>query len=301
MQKHSKAFLVRVILTILIVLCCIRQFMNDAFENVFTCILCLALFCVPNLISKRFSIQIPTFLQAMIMIFIFSAEILGEVNAYYVKVPMWDTMLHTINGFLMAAIGFSLVDVFNRSERFLVKLSPVFVAIVAFCFSMTIGVLWEFFEFGMDMLFHTDMQKDFFVNTIHSVALNPSGANTPLHIAVEELIVNGEDWTAAYGGYLDIGLIDTMKDLFVNFIGAVVFSFIGYFYVKQRGRKKSVAAKLIPTVARDDDDTLDNFGNLLSKKETYELAHDTTKHAERLLYQHSYSSMHQEHAEKMKK
>ncbi|MDO4173332.1 MAG: hypothetical protein Q4D42_01085 [Eubacteriales bacterium] len=268
MMKKNKAFTVRVILTILIVVCSIRQFMNGAFENVFTCILCLILFCVPNLISKRFSIQIPVFLKVIIMMFIFSAEILGEVNAYYIKIPMWDTMLHTLNGFLMAAIGFSLVDIFNRSERFLVKLSPLFVAIVAFCFSMTIGVLWEFFEFSMDMLFHTDMQKDFFVDTIHSVALNPTGANVPVHVPVSQLLVNGEDWITAYGGYLDIGLIDTMKDLIVNFIGAVIFSIIGYFYVKYRGHKRSIASRLIPTVIRSDDDSLDRFGNRLDELET---------------------------------
>lgn len=266
MKKQHKEVTVRVILTILVVLCCVRQFMNGAFENVFTCILCLLLFSIPNFISKRFSIQLPVFLQVVIMMFIFSAEILGEVNAYYVRIPIWDTMLHTANGFLMAAIGFSLVDIFNRSERFLVKLSPVFVAIVAFCFSMTIGVLWEFFEFGMDMLFHTDMQKDFFVSAIHSVALNPNGHNVPVHMEIQSLLVNGEDWMAAYGGYLDIGLIDTMKDLFVNFIGAVAFSIIGYIYIKYRGHRQSVAAKLIPTVIRADDDTVDRFGNVLPQE-----------------------------------
>ena len=266
MKKQHKEITVRVILTILVVLCCVRQFMNGAFENVFTCILCLLLFSIPNFISKRFAIQLPVFLQVVIMIFIFSAEILGEVNAYYVRIPLWDTMLHTANGFLMAAIGFSLVDIFNRSERFLVKLSPVFVAIVAFCFSMTIGVLWEFFEFGMDMLFHTDMQKDFFVSAIHSVALNPNGHNVPVHMEIQSLLVNGEDWMAAYGGYLDIGLIDTMKDLFVNFIGAVAFSIIGYIYIKYRGHRQSVAAKLIPTVIRADDDTVDRFGNVLPQE-----------------------------------
>lgn len=275
MKKQHKEVTVRVILTILVVLCCVRQFMNGAFENVFTCILCLLLFSIPNFISKRFAIQLPVFLQVVIMIFIFSAEILGEVNAYYVRIPLWDTMLHTANGFLMAAIGFSLVDIFNRSERFLVKLSPVFVAIVAFCFSMTIGVLWEFFEFGMDMLFHTDMQKDFFVSAIHSVALNPEGHNVPVHMQIQSLLVNGEDWTAAYGGYLDIGLIDTMKDLFVNFIGAVAFSIIGYIYIKYRGHRQSVAAKLIPTVIRADDDTVDRFGNALSESpEAHIIAED---------------------------
>lgn len=278
MKKQHKEVTVRVILTILVVLCCVRQFMNGAFENVFTCILCLLLFSIPNFISKRFAIQLPVFLQVVIMIFIFSAEILGEVNAYYVRIPLWDTMLHTANGFLMAAIGFSLVDIFNRSERFLVKLSPVFVAIVAFCFSMTIGVLWEFFEFGMDMLFHTDMQKDFFVSAIHSVALNPNGHNVPVHMEIQSLLVNGEDWMAAYGGYLDIGLIDTMKDLFVNFIGAVAFSIIGYIYIKYRGHRQSVAAKLIPTVIRADDDTVDRFGNVLPQEPTQSAPAEAKEH-----------------------
>ena len=278
MKKQHKEVTVRVILTILVVLCCVRQFMNGAFENVFTCILCLLLFSIPNFISKRFAIQLPVFLQVVIMIFIFSAEILGEVNAYYVRIPLWDTMLHTANGFLMAAIGFSLVDIFNRSERFLVKLSPVFVAIVAFCFSMTIGVLWEFFEFGMDMLFHTDMQKDFFVSAIHSVALNPNGHNVPVHMEIQSLLVNGEDWMAAYGGYLDIGLIDTMKDLFVNFLGAVAFSIIGYIYIKYRGHRQSVAAKLIPTVIRADDDTVDRFGNVLPQEPTQSAPAEAKEH-----------------------
>ena len=278
MKKQHKEVTVRVILTILVVLCCVRQFMNGAFENVFTCILCLLLFSIPNFISKRFAIQLPVFLQVVIMIFIFSAEILGEVNAYYVRIPLWDTMLHTANGFLMVAIGFSLVDIFNRSERFLVKLSPGFVAIVAFCFSMTIGVLWEFFEFGMDMLFHTDMQKDFFVSAIHSVALNPEGHNVPVHMEIQSLLVNGEDWMEAYGGYLDIGLIDTMKDLFVNFIGAVAFSIIGYIYIKYRGHRQSVAAKLIPTVIRADDDTVDRFGNVLPQEPTQSAPAEAKEH-----------------------
>lgn len=259
MHKKRKEITLRTILTVLIVICAIRQFMNQDYENVFICVLSLFLLGLPRLISERLGINLPVFLECIIMLFIFSAEILGEVNAYYERIPMWDTMLHTINGFLMAAIGFSLVDIFNRSDRFLVKLSPLFVAIVAFCFSMTIGVLWEFFEFSMDSLFHMDMQKDFFVTSINSVALNPTGANVPVHLRVDSLLVNGQDWIAAYGGYLDIGLIDTMKDLFVNFIGAVVFSIIGYFYVKHRGRG-NLAPKFIPTVKRTNDG-MDNFGN----------------------------------------
>ena len=104
-----------------------------------------------------------------ILLFIFAAEVLGEISAYYTTYPYWDTMLHTLNGFLCAAVGFCLVDLFDRSERFSLTLSPVFMAIVAFCFSMTIGVLWEFFECSMDRIFLFDMQKDTVVTAISSV------------------------------------------------------------------------------------------------------------------------------------
>ena len=93
--------------------------------------------------------------------------------------PFWDTVLHTLNGFLAAAIGFSLVDLLNRSERTSFTLSPVFMAIVAFCFSMTIGVIWEFFEFGMDQILGYDMQKDTVIHVIRSVTLDPAGHNVP--------------------------------------------------------------------------------------------------------------------------
>ena len=204
---------------------------------------------VPQFLDKKLSVTIPVGLETVILIFIFSAEILGEINAFYVKIPIWDTILHTTNGFLMAAIGFALIDLFNRSEKFSIKMSPYFVAFFEFCFSMTVGVLWEFFEFSMDQFFGLDMQKDWIVTAINSVKLNPTGANVPIHVDVQSVVINGEQWNL--GGYLDIGLIDTMKDLIVNFIGAVVFSIIGILYLKNRGRGK-LAASLIPQVRNED-------------------------------------------------
>ena len=212
-------------------------------------ILTLILFMVPQFLDKKLSVTIPVGLETVILIFIFSAEILGEINAFYVKIPIWDSILHTTNGFLMAAIGFALIDLFNRSEKFSIKMSPYFVAFFAFCFSMTVGVLWEFFEFSMDQFFGLDMQKDWIVTAINSVKLNPTGANVPIHVDVQSVVINGEQWNL--GGYLDIGLIDTMKDLIVNFIGAVVFSVIGILYLKNRERGK-LAASLIPQVRNED-------------------------------------------------
>ena len=208
-------------------------------------ILTLFLFMVPAVLDQTLGVTIPVGLETVILIFIFSAEILGEINAFYVKIPVWDTILHTTNGFLMAAIGFALIDLFNRSDRFSIKMSPYFVAFFAFCFSMTVGVLWEFFEFSMDWFFGLDMQKDWILPSISSVKLNPTGANVPVHVDIQSVVINGEKWNL--GGYLDIGIVDTMKDLMVNFIGAVVFSIIGILYLKHRGKGK-LAASLIPQV-----------------------------------------------------
>ena len=245
---------VYIVLRALVVLVMVAQFFNGNFENVFLCVLTLVLFFIPSFIERTVKIDVPDTLEVIILLFIFAAEILGEIRAYYIQYPYWDTMLHTINGFLCAAIGFSLVDILNRSDRFTFSLSPVYLAVVAFCFSMTVGVLWEFFEWGMDNFFHLDMQKDTVVHTIGTVMLDPTGGNVPQHIkGITDVIVvtaDGTQRSLGLGGYLDIGLNDTMKDLFVNFIGAVVFSVIGFFYVKSRGKGR-FARRFIPRLVKE--------------------------------------------------
>ena len=240
-----------VVLRLAVLVVMVAQFLNGNFENVFLCLLTLVLFLVPTLIERQIHVDLPDTLEIIILLFIFAAEILGEIQAYYITFPYWDTMLHTLNGFLCAAIGFALVDILNRSERFSIALSPLFLAITAFCFSMTIGVLWEFFECLMDQLFQLDMQKDMVVHTISSVMLDPTGGNTPTAIRdITDVIVvtaDGAEHPLGLGGYLDIGILDTMKDLFVNFIGAVVFSVIGFFYVRSRGKGR-FASRFIPQV-----------------------------------------------------
>ena len=254
-RQNKGLVAVYVVLRLLVLLVMVTQIFNRDYFNVFLCLLTLVLFTIPSIVEHRLHIDVPDTLEVIILLFIFAAEILGEIRAYYLQFPYWDTMLHTISGFLMAAIGFSLIDILNRSERVALNLAPVFVGLFAFCFSMTVGVMWEFFEFGMDRYFGMDMQKDTVVSHVTSVELNPEGKNVPVTVPVESLVVNGEDWDL--GGYLDIGIIDTMKDLFVNFIGAVVFSIIGVFYIKGRGKgsfkgrgKGSFARRFIPTMKK---------------------------------------------------
>ena len=327
-REHRSSFFVYIFLRTLVLITMVLQIFNQNYENAFLCILTLFLMIIPSFIQVEFKIELPSTLEIIILLFIFSAEILGEIQSFYIRVPVWDTILHTLNGFLAAAIGFSLVDLMNKDTRIKFQLSPLFMAIVAFCFSMTIGVIWEFFEFGMDTFAGLDMQKDTIINHITSVTLDPTKTNIPITIdGIKEVIINGKALGVGFslvdlmnkdtrikfqlsplfmaivafcfsmtigviweffefgmdtfagldmqkdtiinhitsvtldptktnipitidgikeviingkalgvGGYIDIGLIDTMYDLFVNFIGAIVFSFFGYFYVVNRGK-----------------------------------------------------------------
>ena len=255
LREHKSSFLVFSVLRVLVIVSLVRQIMLGSYESAFYCALALALLYVPSWVQVQLRIELPPALEITILCFIFAAEILGEVHAFYVRIPGWDTMLHTINGFLAAAVGFSLVKLLNDSKRITFDLSPFYLSLVAFCFSMTIGVLWEFFEFSMDWWFGADMQKDTVIHALHSVTLDPTNSNKVVTIPdITEVTVNGQD--LGLGGYLDIGLIDTMKDLFVNFIGAVVFSVGGFFYLKSQGRRQTGIRGFVPDVKAEDADFL---------------------------------------------
>ena len=255
LREHRSSFIVFYTLRILVLVALVRQIMLHNYEGAFFCVLTIVLLYIPSWLQVKLHIELPPPLEITILCFIFAAEILGEVNAFYVNVPNWDTMLHTLNGFLAAAVGFSMVLLLNDDERLTFDLSPFFLALVAFCFSMTIGVLWEFFEFGMDFFFHTDMQKDTVINSIYTVALDPTRTNKVVAVkGIQDVVINGE--SLGLGGYLDIGIIDTMKDLFVNFIGAVVFSVTGFFYARSKGEKRTAAQSFVPSKKTEETDYL---------------------------------------------
>ena len=255
LREHRSSFIVFYTLRILVLVALVRQIMLHNYEGAFFCVLTIVLLYIPSWLQVKLHIELPPPLEITILCFIFAAEILGEVNAFYVNVPNWDTMLHTLNGFLAAAVGFSMVLLLNDDERLTFDLSPFFLALVAFCFSMTIGVLWEFFEFGMDYFFHTDMQKDTVINSIYTVALDPTRTNKVVSVkGIQDVVINGE--SLGLGGYLDIGIIDTMKDLFVNFIGAVVFSVTGFFYARSKGEKRTAAQSFVPSKKTEETDYL---------------------------------------------
>jgi len=238
LKEHKRALAVYIILRGLVIVFIVLSILGRKFENLFMCVLALAMFSIPMFLEKQLSIEIPDVLEIIVYLFIYAAQILGEMQSFYVRFPFWDTMLHTMNGFICAGVGLALINLLNnRNNNLAFRLSPKYVAIAAFCFSMTVGVLWEFFEYGMDNVFHTDMQKDTIVHSIYSVTLDESRSNKVVVVKdIHRTVLDGKD--LGVDGYLDIGLNDTMKDLFVNFIGALVFSVFGFFYARHEQKMK---------------------------------------------------------------
>ena len=247
-ETKRSSLAIYLILRFLVVICMILQIIRGDLNNALLCLLSLVLLFAPLFIQNKYEITLPDSLEISIYLFIFSAEILGEINNFYGIIPHWDTCLHTINGFLATAVGFSLVDLLNKNSKD-INLSPFYLCLVAFCFSMTIGILWEFFEYGGDKLMKFDMQKDTLITNVSSVYLNPDNENKPVVVDnIGKTEIFDKDGKLLYvidGGYLDIGLNDTMKDLFVNFIGALVFSFFAYIGLKNN-KRSSVVKNFVP-------------------------------------------------------
>lgn len=246
-KENKPALYVYFTLRFLIIACLVLQILRGDLQNILICALSLVLLLLPFVIEKYLKIELPSVLEIIAMLFVFSAQILGEINNFYGFIPYWDTVLHTLTGFLMGAIGFSLFDILNENLKS-INLSPLFLCLFAFCFSMTVGVVWEFFEYGMDEIFKTDMQKDVYVNSVNTVTLDPENDNNVVNVnGINKVIVYDKEGNEiqALEGYLDIGLKDTMKDLMVNFLGAIIFNILGYLYLKNREKHSYVEKFMI--------------------------------------------------------
>jgi hypothetical protein len=166
------------------------------------CILGVFALNLPSILDKKIQLEIPSNMLLIYAVFLYCAIYLGEVRAFYYNVKNWDTILHTFSGAMLGALGFSFITFLNKTDRVPMNLSPVFVATFAFCFAVTLGVVWEIYEFTADGILHTNMQK-----------------------------FGLEDGTPFLGR---AALMDTMKDLIVDTIGAAVMSVIGYISLKYR-------------------------------------------------------------------
>ncbi len=243
-------FLVLNILTILTTLFCI---FTKNFNGAFVGFLALLLLLIPPFVKKSFKVELPTVLESIAYFFVFCAQILGELGSWYTKFIFWDAMLHTVCGFIFAAFGFCLFDILNKNRKSKFELSPFFLTLLAFCFSITVGTIWEFFEFGMDIIMQGDMQKDTVIKEFGSCFFNSDNSTAVIKISdIKKTVIYTKDGQShIVDGYLDIGLFDTVKDMFVNFIGALVFSIFGYLYIKNRGQGK-VASQFIPVLKADE-------------------------------------------------
>ena len=245
-KDHKGKVIFYIALRMILLGAIIFSIIRGNWENLFTCLLTLALMMIPSIIEKRLRIELPTIMEIIVIGFVFAANFLGEIGSFYNTFPLWDSVLHTINGFICAGVGFGLIDILNSNNKIKMNLSPLFVVLFSFCFSMTAGIVWEFFEFGMDSFFGTDMQKDTILHTIHSYKLGDGQIGWIRNIT--DVTVNGERIGT---GYIDLGIMDTMKDLLLNYVGASVFNTAGYFYLKTRKKKADFIENFIPVKITD--------------------------------------------------
>jgi hypothetical protein len=180
--------------------------------NAFVALAILALTILPAYVARGLQLHIPAEFELLAIGFIFAALFLGETRNYYERFWWWDIALHTTSGGLLGVLGILLVYVLNENPRIDLSMRPAFVALFAFCFSVTVGALWEIFEFTMDQVFGMNMQKPMFDD--------PSG------------------------------LTDTMWDLIVDAVGALAISLYGYRYMKTGG-KSHIARWIQQFIARN--------------------------------------------------
>lgn len=190
---------------------------SDYMLMLLQCVLSLVVLFLPTIIEKKFKIVIPTVLDISILVFLFLSIFLGEIRNFYYKVPIWDSILHFTSGLGIGAIGFSFINILNRSNKTHLSLSPIFVAFFALCFSMAIGMLWEIYEFGMDTIFSMNMQK-----------YMPEGWQA-MSEAEKLAFANGHSFETLAFKY---GVLDTMKDIILDFLGSFIMSAVGFIILK---------------------------------------------------------------------
>lgn len=166
------------------------------------CVLGIIALILPAYIERKAGVEIPSNMMILYVVFLYCAIFLGEVQNFYYVVPYWDILLHTFSGGMLGALGFSVITYMNNSTKIPINLSPMFVACFALCFAISLGVVWEIYEFAADGIINTNMQKFALENG--------------------ELLVGRE------------ALSDTMEDLIVDFLGAFVVCTIGYISLKYK-------------------------------------------------------------------
>ena len=242
-MKKKEIFykIIYIIFNTIVVGILISKLISRDYYGILFCMISLILFLLPNVISKAFNLIIPVHLKIFILLFVFSSQVFGEVYHLYVTFPCYDIILHVLGGFYISSLGFSLIFLLDKKRNF----NKVLVCLFIFSFSMTVGVLWEFFEYSIDKVLGKNMQKDTAVN---SIITNYRYIDVPVKLYnIDHTILYNKYGKEIYyikDGYLDIGLSDTISDLFSNLVGAFLFTTLSYLYFNDR-KKYSLVGRFI--------------------------------------------------------
>ena len=180
------------------------------------CLLGIVAINIPTILAKRFRFEVPAFLYIFYIFFLWCSIVCGEVASFYYLIPWWDSFLHASSSLMLGFFGFMVITILNRDEHIIMTLSPFFICLFAFCFAVTVGALWEIYEFTFDGILGLNMQK-FMLSD-----------GTPL--------VGHE------------ALKDTMKDIITDALGALVATIVGYIGLKKNKKW------LIPKITEDEKD-----------------------------------------------
>lgn len=159
---------------------------------------------IPSMLSKRFRFEFPGLLYFLYITFLYCAIFLGEIRSFYYLIPKWDTYLHFMSSLMTGFLGMMVITIINHDKNTIFELSPFFVSVFAFSFSVMIGSLWEVYEFTFDGVFGFNMQK---------------------FMTADGEILSGH-----------LALADTMKDIVVDAVGAFIASFVGFFLTKNKSK-----------------------------------------------------------------
>ena len=174
---------------------------SDYLLMLMQCILGLITIHLPSILERKFHFVLPSLLYGFYIVFLYCAIFLGEVRSFYYLVPQWDSICHFCSSMMMGFFGLMVVTILNRDQHLAVSLSPFFVCLFAFCFSVSLGSIWEIYEFAADGLFGMNMQK---------------------FMLADGTVLAGH-----------AALADTMKDIIVDVLGSLLASVIGFFSIRQ--------------------------------------------------------------------
>jgi len=233
-EEYSKTTLfIYLVIKILIILILLKVSFIKELSDILLCIVVFFLLDLPFYLSRKLKIRIPNCLVNGSFIYLFFTQILGEVCHFYQLVPHWDSLVHFLNGFLSASIGFSLIMLLN-SRKMVFKLSTPFIISTTICFASTVGLTWEILEYSADNILKLDSQNDRYINEINTITLDPKNEGDIIsikHIGYTVLYDKYNNELIKLDGYLDIGIHDTMKDLIVNTLGTIIFIIFEYLYI----------------------------------------------------------------------